>query len=266
MPGPQRISWHDLSKEGLPRGTTAVVNLAGQNILDMKQRWNAGFKQNVWNSRVNTCEALSRAIQRAKEKPQVYISMSGVGIYEPSETATYTEENPVREFDFLSKLCMHWEAAARLPVDVSAECRNVVIRSGVVLGRDGGMIQQLYTPFYLCLGGPIGSGQQFLPWIHVQDLTRLILFAIDNKSAFGVLNGVAPQPVTNKEFSDAFAKAMGRPAFIPVPAVVLRCLLSDERAKIMTEGQRVLPHRATQMHFQYHFPDIKSACKELVSH
>lgn len=199
MPGPQRISWHDLTKDGLPSGTTAVVNLAGQNILDMKQRWNAGFKQNVWNSRVNTSEALAKAIENAIEKPNVFVSMSGVGIYEPSASLSYTEDSPIKEFDYLSKLCVNWEKAAKLP-DYT-DCRNVFIRSGVVLGRNGGMIQQLYLPFYLCLGGPIGSGDQFLPWIHVEDLTRLILFAIENDNVTGVLNGVAPQPITNREFS-----------------------------------------------------------------
>lgn len=266
MPGPQRISWHDLAKEGLPRGTTAVVNLAGQNILDMKQRWNAGFKQNVWNSRINTCAALSRAIQEVSpdEEPRVFVSMSGVGIYEPSTTATYTEDSPIKEFDYLSKLCVNWEKAATLPE--SSQCRNVIIRSGVVLGRDGGMIKQLYLPFYLGLGGPIGSGEQFLPWIHIDDLTRLILFAIEEDQVRGVLNGVAPQPITNKEFTKAFAGTMGRPALLPVPASVLRCLLSEERAKVMTQGQCVVPRRPQNFHFQYHFPDIKSACQELVSH
>lgn len=200
MPGPQRISWHELSKHGLPLGTTAVVNLAGQNILDTTQRWTEGFKQNVWNSRVNTCASLAKAIEYSAEKPNVFVSMSGVGIYEPSPNVTYTEDSVIKEFDFLSKLCVKWEYAAQLPAHIN--CRNVYIRSGVVLGRDGGMIKQLYLPFYFGLGGPIGTGSQFLPWIHIDDLTRLILFAIENNSVKGPLNGVAPQPITNKEFTD----------------------------------------------------------------
>lgn len=199
MPGPQRMSWHDLSKNGLPEGTTAVVNLAGQNILDMKQKWNDGFKQNVWNSRVSTCQALACAIKDMKEQPEVFVTMSGVGIYKPDAVTVYTEKSKINEFDFLSRLCVNWEEAGDLPEGSS--CRHVVIRSGVVLGRDGGMIKELYLPFYLCLGGPIGHGDQYLPWIHVDDLTRAIVFAIENTDVTGVLNGVAPEIITNKRFS-----------------------------------------------------------------
>lgn len=200
MPGPQRISWHDIQNVGIPEETKAVVNLAGQNVLDLKQRWNAGFKQNVWNSRVNTTAALAKAILKTPKKPEVFVTMSGVGIYRPCGDKEYTEETRNEEYDFLSKLCHEWEAAAKMPSD--SDVRQVTIRSGVVLGRHGGMIKQLYLPFYLGLGGPILPGNQYLPWIHISDLTRLILFAIENDKIKGVLNGVAPQTITNKIFSN----------------------------------------------------------------
>lgn len=199
MPGPQRLSWQDLQNSGLPDNTTAVVNLAGQNVLDLKQKWNAGFKQNIWNSRVNTTAALAKAIVNASKKPKVFVSISGVGIYKPSKDNEYTEEAKVEEYDFLSRMCQEWEKAAKLPKDVNV--RQVTIRSGVVLGRNGGMIKQLYLPFYLGLGGPVMPGDQYLPWIHMKDLIRLIAFAIENEKVSGVLNGVAPQTVTNKTFS-----------------------------------------------------------------
>lgn len=200
MPGPQRISWHEIQSAGIPAETMAVVNLAGQNVLDVKQRWNAGFKQNVWNSRVNTTAALAKAITATKKRPNVFITISGVGIYRPCGDMEYTEDSRNEEYDFLSKLCHEWEAAAKIPVD--ANVRQVTIRSGVVLGRHGGMIKQLYLPFYLGLGGPILPGSQYLPWIHISDLTRLILFAIENDKIKGILNGVAPQTITNKMFSN----------------------------------------------------------------
>lgn len=199
MPGPQRMSWQDLSKNGLPEDTTAVVNLAGQNVLDMSQRWTAGFKQNVWNSRINTTHALAAAIDLAEEKPSAFILMSGVGIYQPSETEEYTEKSISTEFDYLSKMCHHWEKAAALSDNTF--CRQVTIRSGVVLGRDGGMIKQLYLPFFMGLGGPVGTGKQYLPWIHINDITRMIVFSIENNNVKGVMNGVAPQQVTNGQFS-----------------------------------------------------------------
>lgn len=200
MPGPQRISWQELRNSGLPNDTTTVVNLAGQNVLDLKQRWNAGFKQNIWNSRVNTTAALNKAIINARKKPRVFVTISGVGIYKPSKTDEYTEDSRVEEYDYLSKLCHEWEKAAKLPVDLKV--RQVTIRSGVVLAKNGGMIKQLYLPFYLGFGGPVMPGDQYLPWIHMNDLTRLIMFAIENEKVTGIINGVAPQTITNKDFSN----------------------------------------------------------------
>lgn len=199
MPGPQRISWQDLQKQGLPQDTTAVVNLAGQNVLDMKQRWSEGFKQNVWNSRVNTTSSLAKAILNAQNTPKAFVILSGVGIYQPSQTAEYDESSRSLEFDFFSKLCIEWEKSAKLPKTVP--CRQATIRSGVVIGHDGGMIKQLYTPFFFGLGGPVSPGNQYLPWIHIEDLIRLITYCIENNHIEGVLNGVAPHTVTNDQFS-----------------------------------------------------------------
>lgn len=202
MPGPQRISWNDLQTNGLPKDTTAVVNLAGQNVMDVSRRWTAGFKQNVFNSRINTTKLLATKIDEIKmNKPSVFVTMSGVGIYKPDQNKQYTEESQCNEFDFFSKLCNHWEKAAVLHTKTQEECRLVTIRSGVVLGKGGGMIKQLYLPFYLGLGGPVGDGTQYMPWIHIDDLIRLIIYAIENPNVKGVVNGVAPNPCTNKDFS-----------------------------------------------------------------
>lgn len=199
MPGPQRLSWNELQAEGLPKNTASVINLAGQNVMDFKRRWTPGFKQNVYNSRINTTTTLSEAIKKADKKPDSFIVMSGVGVYKPSSSIEYDEESKVNEpFDFFSNLCLDWENAADLK---ETETRVVNIRSGVVLGREGGMIKQLYLPFYLGLGGPIGDGKQFLPWIHIKDLTNLIFWCMQTCQVEGILNGVAPKPATNKEFT-----------------------------------------------------------------
>uniref|UniRef100_A0A146MAQ1 Epimerase family protein SDR39U1 n=1 Tax=Lygus hesperus TaxID=30085 RepID=A0A146MAQ1_LYGHE len=263
MPGARRVTWFDVCSSGLPDGVTAVVNLAGQNILDPLQRWTAGFKQNVWNSRVNTTHTLAQAITNAKRKPDVFVTVSGVGIYDPTRDDLYDEYSTISEpFDFLSKLAVEWEKAGKLE---EADVRHVVIRSGVVLGRGGGMIQQMFLPFYFGLGGPIGSGCQPLPWIHLKDLCNLFVFAIENPEVSGVLNGVAPQVVTNDEFTRSFATVLSRPAFFRVPQFALNLLFSEERAKIMTMGQRVCPKRVQELGFQYEYPDIDSALKS-VSH
>ncbi|KOC64315.1 Epimerase family protein SDR39U1 [Habropoda laboriosa] len=259
MPGPNRMSWHDLECYGLPENTTAVINVAGQNILDPTCRWTDGFKQNVVNSRVETTKSLAKAISHTKA--DAFVTISGVSYYKPNDME-YTEESKCTQYDFLSELCHKWEAAAELPKDSSI--RQVTIRSGVVLGKDGGMIKQMYLPFFFGLGGPIDNGSQYMPWIHVTDLVNMFLFSIENRNVQGILNGVAPQIVTNKEFTEAFASAMRRPAFLPVPRIVLKLLFNEERAKIMLEGQKVVPKRVRELGFQYQYPDINSACFEVL--
>jgi len=261
MPGPQRVTWFDIQSNGLPQGITAVVNLCGQNILDPMQRWTPGFKQNVLNSRVNTTHNLAQAIIKAQTKPKVFVCISGVGIYKPDALVEYDEDSPLGPpFDFLSELAQKWEEASEMP---GTDVRRVIVRSGVVLGRSGGMIQQLFLPFFMGVGGPVASGTQFMPWIHIEDMCNLLLFAIENDKVSGVLNGVAPMIVTNQEFSVAFARALWRPALIPLPEAIVNTMFGEERAKIMTQGQKVKPKRVLEYKFQYKYPDIISACNQV---
>ncbi|XP_058127398.1 epimerase family protein SDR39U1 [Anopheles ziemanni] len=260
MPGVKRISWHELEKEGLPSGTTAVVNLAGQNVLDPTRRWTPGFKQNVWNSRINTTAACARAIERATVKPSVFVNISGVSHYLPGKEK-HTEESKVSDYDFMSRLCIEWERAANL--SDNSICRSVRIRSGVVLGRDGGMIQSLILPFWFGFGGPVGDGRHDLPWIHQQDLCSLIKFAIEKPEVSGVLNGVAPELATNADFTKAFASALVRPALLPMPIFALNLIFAEERAVLLTNGAKVVPQRVLDYGFRYQYPDLKTACKEV---
>ncbi|XP_011349929.1 epimerase family protein SDR39U1 isoform X2 [Ooceraea biroi] len=248
-----------MERYGLPENTSAVINVAGQNVLDPTRRWTPGFKQNVRNSRVKTTKALADAIQSTKAT--VLVTVSGVACYKPDD-AEYTEESKCESYDFLSRLCHDWEEAARLPE--ASNIRQVTIRSGVVLGKNGGMIKQIYLPFLLGLGGPIGTGNQYMPWIHITDLVNMFLFALKTGNVHGILNGVAPQLITNKEFTQAFAAALRRPAIIPFPRIILNILFNEERAKMMLEGQKVIPKRVTELGFQYQYPDIKKACEQLV--
>ncbi|KAL1517562.1 hypothetical protein ABEB36_001310 [Hypothenemus hampei] len=232
--------------------------------MDFKRRWTTGFKQNVFSSRVNTTTSLAEAINKASTKPKVYVAMSGVGAYKPDSNKEYDECSPLENFDFFSKLVLEWEKAATLDLESKSNCRVVTIRSGVVLGKNGGMIKQLYLPFYLGLGGPVGNGSQYLPWIHIKDLVELILYSIENDKVEGVLNGVAPQLCTNKEFSNAFAKALKRPALIPIPSFIFNLILGTERAKMITTGQKVIPQRTQEFGFTFSFPDVVSACRNIV--
>uniref|UniRef100_A0A182N0Y1 DUF1731 domain-containing protein n=1 Tax=Anopheles dirus TaxID=7168 RepID=A0A182N0Y1_9DIPT len=260
MPGPKHISWHELEKEGLPGGTTAVVNLAGQNVLDPTRRWTPGFKQNVWNSRVNTTAACARAIERATVKPAAFVNISGVSHYAPGPVR-HTEASPVAEYDFMSRLCVAWERAATL--SDNSICRVVRVRSGVVLGREGGMVRSLIVPFWCGLGGPVGDGRHDLPWVHADDLCALIRFAIERPDVSGVLNGVAPALATNADFTAAFAAALVRPALLPMPIFALNLIFAQERAVLLTNGAKVVPERVLEHGFTYRYPDLPSACKEV---
>lgn len=259
--GPNRITWSDLERSGLPGDYSAIVSLSGENILNPTKRWNDAFKKAVWSSRVDCTKALADAVRQSNNPPQVFVSMSGVGYYKPDPTAQYDEDSAGGDFDYLSELCTAWEAAANLPP--SLNIRQVIVRSGVVLGRDGGMIQQIYWPFFMGVGGRIGSGQQWFPWIHVEDIAGIITHAITDDSVSGILNGVAPQPATNTDFTKAFASSMGRPALFPVPGFVMNTVYGPERGKVILEGQKVSPKRTLESGYKFAFPDLTSACKSL---
>lgn len=251
-------SWIDIEEDGLPSGTVAVVNTAGQNVLDPLRRWSPGFKQNVYNSRVNTNHLLAKAIARSKVKPKAFVHMSGVGFYPPG-LSVQDENSDGGKHDFLAKLVTDWERAAQLPPEVPT--RVVSLRSGVVLGRNGGLVQQTILPFFLGVGGSMGAGSQLMPWIHVKDLASLIAHSVFSECS-GVYNAVAPQTVTNKQFVKAFASEMGRPAIIPLPEFVLKAVFGAERASIITQSQNVQPTRTLESGFNFSYPTIKEAAEE----
>lgn len=234
--------------------------MAGQNVLDPTRTWTVGFKQNVFNSRVNTTALLAKAIKMAEKKPEVFISICGVSLYKPNDAKIYTEDDKGEDYDFLSNLCLNWEKAATIPADIGV--RSVKIRTGVVLGREGGMIKSLYFPFFFGAGGPVASGHQPLPWVHIDDLCSLFLFAVENKKVNGILNGVAPDIITNAQFAKAFGKALKRPAVIPLPEFVVNLIFQEERAKLLTTGPKVAPKRTLETGYKFEFPEIDLACKD----
>ncbi|XP_060150666.1 epimerase family protein SDR39U1 isoform X2 [Globicephala melas] len=261
-PGAGRITWDELATSGLPR-CDAAVNLAGENILNPLRRWNEAFQKEVLSSRLETTQMLARAIAKAPQSPQVWVLVTGVAYYQPSLTAEYDEDSPGGDFDFFSNLVTKWEAAARLPGDST---RQVVVRSGVVLGRGGGAIGHMLLPFRLGLGGPIGSGHQFFPWIHIRDLAGILAHALEASHVQGVLNGVAPaSSTTNAEFARALGAALGRPALIPLPSTVVQAVFGRERAVMLLEGQKVVPRRTLAAGYQYSFPELGAALKEVIA-
>ncbi|PNJ35458.1 epimerase family protein SDR39U1 isoform X2 [Pongo pygmaeus] len=203
-----------------------------------------------------------RAAMPPSTWPERTSSTLSEAYYQPSLTAEYDEDSPGGDFDFFSNLVTKWEAAARLPGDPT---RQVVVRSGVVLGRGGGAMGHMLLPFRLGLGGPIGSGHQFFPWIHIGDLAGILTHALEANHVHGVLNGVAPSSATNAEFAQTLGAALGRRAFIPLPSTVVQAVFGRERAIMLLEGQKVIPRRTLATGYQYSFPELGAALKEIVA-
>jgi uncharacterized protein (TIGR01777 family) len=241
----------------------AVVNLVGEGLFN--RRWRESFKQLLHDSRIKSTEnavaALAKAPRTATGQPKAIVNASAIGYYGPHGEEELTEDSPPGD-DFLARLCVDWEKAAR---GVEAHgVRLTVVRIGVVLDRQGGALRQMLKPFKFFVGGPVGSGRQYVSWIHHEDLVGLIELALDKPEASGTMNGTAPQPATNKQFSKALGRALHRPSFLPTPKFALRVMLGPV-ASLVTTGQRVLPKRALGLGYAFKFPDIDSAMRDAVS-
>jgi uncharacterized protein (TIGR01777 family) len=239
-------------------GCDAVINLAGEPI---SERWTPQHKQEILESRQLGTRNLVEAIAQAESKPQLLISGSAIGYYGTSETATFDETNPPGN-DFLAEVCQQWEAEANKVKELGV--RLVIFRIGIVLGNDGGALAKMIGPFKMFAGGPIGSGRQWFSWIHRDDLVNLILEAIKRTDMAGIYNATAPNPVRMTEFCQTLGEVINRPSWLPVPEFALELLLGDG-AKVILEGQQVLPKQTQSLGFQYQYPDLKPALTEILS-
>ena len=238
-------------------GSEAVVNLAGAAVA---RRWTDAHKEEIRRSRVDrTRELIAELAKMAGgARPRVYVVASAVGYYGTSESATFTEESGPGK-DFLAGVCVALEQEAARARELGM--RVAVVRIGIVLGADGGTLKALLPLYRLGLGGPIASGRQWTSWIHIADQVGLLTAAIDG--AWGVLNGTAPNPVTNAVFARELGRALHRPAILPTPAAAVRLVLG-EGAMIVTEGQRVLPVRTEQIGYKFQYPDLEGALASAV--
>lgn len=244
-------------------GCDAVVHLAGENIF--ARRWNADFKAKLRDSRVKSTENIVQAIAQSPRTvsgtAKVLANASAIGYYGPHGDEELTEDSPPGD-DTLARLCVDWENAAH-GVEASG-ARLVIVRVGVVLDKAGGALKQMLPPFRWFIGGPAGSGKQYVSWIHHDDLIGLFLLALDNPQAHGPLNGTAPHPVTNRQFSNALGRALRRPSFMRTPRFMLRAMLG-EVAGVVTTGQRVLPHKALALGYPFQFPEIREALADVLA-
>ncbi len=234
--------------------TDIVINLAGANIIN---RWSDSYKKLLYSSRIDTTSKIVNAINSIENKPKLLISTSAVGIYDNKSTHN---ENGTFSNDFLSNLCQDWEKEA---LKANNETTKVAIfRFGIVLGRDGGAFAKMITPFKLGLGGIIGSGNQAFSYIHIVDLLRAYQFVIENKFS-GVFNLTAPKPTTNLLFTRALGKALRRPTIFPVPEFILKLIFS-EGAKVLTDGQDVIPEKLLSLGFKFEYKNIEETLQALI--
>ncbi|MGC1460279.1 MAG: TIGR01777 family oxidoreductase, partial [Steroidobacteraceae bacterium] len=236
----------------------AIVNLAGAPILSMP--WTKARRQHLLASRIDTTRALTTLIGRLTRPVRVFVSASAIGYYGVRGEEILDEQARPTE-DFQSQLCQEWEAAARAAARLGA--RLVRMRIGLVLGRDGGALPQLARPVRLGLGAILGSGRQWVSWIHIDDLVRLFEFALDTPRVNGAFNAVSPAPVTHRQFQASMARILKRPLWLRVPAALIRRALG-EMAQLLVDGQRVVPARATSLGFQFRHTQIQEALGDLL--
>lgn len=238
------------------QGADAVVNLSGEGIAEA--RWSATRKATLRDSRLLSTRSIVTAIGDLPTPPAL-LNASGVGYYGDRGVELVTEETPPGH-DFLASLCVEWEAAAE---QAAAFTRVVLLRNGLVMHPSGGALKKMLLPFRLGAGGPLGSGAQYLPWIHLGDWVEMVAWLIEQPTARGAFNVTAPSPATNADFTRALGQAVRRPAFIPVPAFALRVALGELADTLLT-GQRAVPARATAAGFAFRFAEIEPALRDLL--
>jgi uncharacterized protein len=236
----------------------ALVNLAGASLAG--GRWTAEQKARIRDSRLLATRSLSGAIAAATRPPAVFVSGSAVGYYGPRGDEALTEDSaPGR--DFLADVCRVWEAEAARAARTGV--RLAIVRTGLVLDRQGGALPRMLPPFRLFAGGPLGSGRQYMSWIHRSDWVELVRWIVATETASGPFNGTAPLPVTNAEFSRVLGRVLGRPSWLPAPAFALRLLLGEMADALLLAGQRALPGRALSLGCAFRFPKLDRALEDI---
>ncbi|MDQ0874059.1 uncharacterized protein (TIGR01777 family) [Paenibacillus sp. V4I3] len=251
------VTWDQLKTDSSAfAGLDAIVNLAGESI---NQRWTAAAKERIVGSRLKAAEQVAQLVEHMEVKPKVVVNASGMSVYGTSETETFDERSPHRPVDFLSRVVEQWEDAA----DQIQGTRIVKVRVGLVLDDKEGAFPKMALPYKLGVGGPIGSGKQWLSWIHIDDMVRLIDFCIQNEAIIGPVNATAPNPVTNREFGRALGKAMRRPNLFPLPAFILK-MMFGELSTLLLEGQKVLPRVLLEHGFTFKYSFVDKALADIV--
>ncbi|MFC4355687.1 TIGR01777 family oxidoreductase [Chryseomicrobium palamuruense] len=254
------VSW--LNKGAKPedqlQGIDAIINLAGTSINE--GRWTAEQKKKIYQSRMDATNEVLRIIEALPQKPSVLVNASAVGIYPTSKHKTYTEDSPERADNFLAKTVEDWEATAKQAEQF--DVRVAYGRFGVILGKEEGALPLMALPYKLFVGGKVGTGKQWLSWVHVKDVVRALYFAITTEKLQGPFNVTAPRPLRNDEFGRTLGEVLHRPHAIPAPSFALKAVLG-EKSQLVLEGQQVLPQVLLQHGFHFEFPTAKEALNHL---
>ncbi|MFV0418574.1 MAG: TIGR01777 family oxidoreductase [Dysgonomonas sp.] len=239
-------------------GYNAIINLAGEPMLG--KRWTERQKEKLCNSRWDITERLTHLIKKSNNPPKIFISGSAIGYYGAQDNKVLDENAPFRD-DFTHQLCEKWE---RMALDAQSERTRVcIIRTGIVLSKEGGMLPAMLLPFRLGLGATFGKGNQYISWIHIQDMVNAIIFMLDMPEARGVFNVTAPNPVTNKRFANVLSTTIYRPRLFRIPSFLLKMIIG-ESATMITEGQRVVPKRLLELHFRFVFEHLDESLKDII--
>lgn len=238
-------------------GVDGIINLAGEPIA--AKRWSDSQKEKIRSSRIESTKALVKAIGRAKQKPKFLISSSAVGYYGAHGDETVTEET-IPGNDYLARVCVDWEKEARNAE--SYDVRVVLVRTGIVLDKGKGALAKMVVPFRYFAGGPLGSGNQWMPWIHIEDQIAMLLFLLENQNARGPFNATAPNPVTMTEFCKTLGAVLNRPSWASVPGGMLT-LLVGEMAEMLLNGQRAVPQAAMKLGYEFKYPHLLPALESL---
>jgi uncharacterized protein (TIGR01777 family) len=260
LPGITAVRWDVVNGrfDASPlEGVAAVVHLAGEPVA---QRWTPARKEAIRESRLRSTSLLVEGLESLRDKPAVLVSASAVGYYGDGGDEELVETSPPGT-GFLPDLCQEWEKTALAAQEIGI--RTVCARTGIVLSTKGGALLKMLPPFKMGVGGPLGSGRQWMPWIHIDDMVGMLRFCIEETKATGPVNAASPSPTRNADFSRTLGRVLRRPAFFPAPAFALK-LVFGQMSEVLLEGQRVLPARLQELGFRFQFPELEPALTDVI--
>jgi uncharacterized protein len=238
-----------------------IIHLAGAGVAD--KRWTDSYKKEIIDSRVVSTQLLAEAIEKSPKKPKAFVSASAVGFYGFDTKDTLLQENAPKGDGFLAEVTEKWENSIQEVIKLGV--RTAIMRIGIVLAKEGGALQKIMQPIQFFAGSPLGSGKQYMSWIHIKDMAHMLIYALENESIQGIYNAVGNSPVTNADFTKAVAKVMDKPLFLPnVPSFALNLMLG-EMASMVVGGNKVSNEKIVNAGFQYKFATLESALKDLIS-